>query len=362
MTLRVYALNLADFFGPYHSEQREESLFERSRWQPITTLEVQKMEDPTAMNRRHALVAYILVACTLVLGLIARATDTRAGSWTISRSDEPGKVSFALIYHSKHNNSNHESDWPSSEFKGVDFAKSGKQDVQFAIARDAGRFDCEGYLKDGEGAGVFHFAPDAHYVSQMSALGFTGIDDEKQFSMAVLDVSVAYAKEIKSKNLHDLDTDKLIAFRIFNVSSEFIDQLRKEGLPATDADKLVAFRIHGVSPEMVSFLQKAGYHPDEDTLIAMRIHGVSPEYMQQLKKDGYDHIDLEKLIAFRIHGVSPDFIEKVQTLGYSHPEPDQLVAMRIHGVSPEFIANMKSRGMKDLTIDQLVSLRIHGID
>ena len=291
------------------------------------------MEDPTAMNRRHALIAYVLIACTLVLGLIARASDSRTGSWTISHSDEPGKVSFALIYHSKHSNSNHESDWPTGEFKGVDFSKSGKQDVKFAITRDAGRFDCDGYLKDGEGAGVFHFAPDAQYVPQMSALGFTGIDEEKQFSMAVLDVSVAYAKEIKSKNLHDLDTDKLIAFRIFNVSSEFIDQLRKAGLPATDADKLVAFRIHGVSPEMVSFLQKAGYHPDEDTLIAMRIHGVSP-----------------------------DFIEKVQTLGYQHPEPDQLVAMRIHGVSPEFIANMKSRGMKDLTIDQLVSLRIHGID
>src|SRR5216683_2909138 len=262
------------------------------------------MEDPNAMNRRHALIAYILIACTLVLALIARASDTRTGSWTISHSDEPGKVSFALIYHSKHNNSNHESDWPTGDFKGVDFSKSGKQDVKFVIARDAGRFDCEGYLKDGDGAGVFHFVPDAQYVSQMSALGFTGID----------------------------------------------------------ADKLVAFRIHGVTPEMVSFLQKSGYHPDEDTLVAMRIHGVSPEYMQQLKKDGYDHIDLEKLIAFRIHGVSPDFIEKVQTLGYRHPEPDQLVAMRIHGVSPEFIAQLKSRGMKDLTIDQLVSLRIHGID
>jgi hypothetical protein len=267
------------------------------------------MEELAAMNRRHALVAYILIACTLVLGLIARAADTRTGSWTIAHSDEPGKVLFALIYHSKHNNSNHESDWPAGDFKGVDFSKSSKQDVRFTIARDAGRFDCEGYLKDGEGAGVYHFAPDAQYVSQMSALGFKDIDDDKQFSMAVLDVSVAYAKEIKSKNLHDLDTDKLIAFRIFNVSSEFIDQLRKAGLSANDADKLVAFRIHGVSPEMVAFLQKSGYHPDEDTLVAMRIHGVSPEFIQELKKDGYDHIDLQKLIAFRIHGVSPDFIE-----------------------------------------------------
>src|SRR5260370_6974422 len=242
------------------------------------------MEDPTTMNRRHALIAYLLIACTLVRALIARASDTRTGSWTISHSDEPGKVSFALIYHSKHNNSNHESDWPTSDFKGVDFSKSGKQDVKFVIARDAGRFDYEGYLKDGDGAGVFHFAPDAQYVPQMPPPAFPGIDDEKQFSMAVLDVSVAYAKEIKSKNLHDLDTDKLIAFRIFNVSSEFIDQLRAAGLPAADADKLVAFRIHGVTPEMVSSLQKSGYHPVSHTLVVIRLHGTAPDYMPQLKK------------------------------------------------------------------------------
>ena len=322
------------------------------------------MEELADMNRRNALIAYILIAGTLVLALIARAAESRSGSWTITRTDEPGKVSFALMYHSRKDNSNHQSDWATSEFHGVDFSKPGKQDVKFAIARDAGRFECDGYLNNGEGAGVFHFTSEPRYLSQMSALGFTGIDDDKQFSMAVLDVSLAFAKEIKSANVNvkGLDTDKLIAFRIFNVTPDFIEEMRKAGLPATDADKLVAFRIHGVSPEMVSFLRQSGYQPDEDTLIAMRIHGVSPEFIQQLKKDGYDHIDLQKLIAFRIHGVSPDFIERVQTLGYQHPEPDQLVAMRIHGVSPEFISGLQSRGMKNLTIDQLVSLRIHGID
>ena len=50
------------------------------------------MEEQAAMNRRHALIAYILIACTLVLALIARAAETRTGSWTIAHSDLPGKV------------------------------------------------------------------------------------------------------------------------------------------------------------------------------------------------------------------------------------------------------------------------------
>ncbi|HXY01145.1 MAG TPA: hypothetical protein VEI54_09510, partial [Candidatus Limnocylindrales bacterium] len=296
------------------------------------------------MNRRDGLIAYVLVVSALLTAWVARAADDFVGSWTLHRSDEPGKVEFALIYQQHGHSSNHESAWPLSAFVGLDVSKPGKQEVKFTINRDAGRIECEGYLNGGEGAGVFHFLADSKFASEMSALGFTQIDQEKQFSMAVMDVSLNFAREMKGEHLKGLDSDKLIAFRIFNVNAAFINELRDAGIRADDCDKLVAFRIHGVTPEMVRFLKKAGYQPDEDHLIAMRIHGATPEWLQQLQKAGYEHVELDKLIAFRIHGVSPEFIEKVQGLGYKHPEPDQLIAMRIHGVSPEYISAMKSRG------------------
>jgi len=301
----------------------------------------------------------IVLVCALAL--FASETEPQNGSWTIQPSDEPGKARFALLQHWKGHNSNHESDWPTNVFEGLDLSVKGKREVKFVIRRDAGRFECEGYIEDSEGAGVFHFFPDGKYADGMSSTGFK-IDPEKQMNMAMFDVSVVFAKEMKGLDLKNLDTDKLIAFRIFGVDSKFIQAIRAEGLNTDDSDKLVAFRIHGVSPEFVRSVRTAGYQPDQDELIAMRIHGATPEWMAQLKKDGYDHIELHKLIAFRIHGVSPEFIEKIESLGYKHPEPDQLIAMRIHGVTPEYISNLKSRGMKDLTIDQLVSLRIHGID
>ncbi len=314
-----------------------------------------------AMNRRHALISYMLIACSLVIVLVVRAADTRTGDWTMRRSGDPGKVEFSLITHQHGSHSHDSSDWPVSSFQGLDLSKPGRQDAKFSITRDAGRFDCQGYLENGEGAGTFHFVPDTNYAQQMKSLGFP-VDEDNQYFMAVMDVSLDFVRRIKAENLEGLDTDKLIAFRIHGVSPEFIDALRKEGLPVKDSDKLIAFRIHGVSPEMVRYLHQAGYQPDEDTLIAMRIHGASPEFIEQLRKLGYTHVDLEQLIAFRIQGVSPDFIEKLHGLGYTNPTPDELVAMRIHGVTPEYIAGLKSRGMKDLSIDQLVSMRIHGID
>lgn len=316
------------------------------------------------MRRTFAFTIFALCVIFLVMKsrVVRASNDEHKGDWTLSKSDEAGKVELSLIEH-RHDGgmSNHQSDWPQSSFQGVDFTKAGRQDVHFTVTRDAGKIDCEGFLKDGEGAGLFHFLPDPNYPREMEKMDFA-VDDEKQFAMAVQDVSLEFARQMKGENVSGLDTDKLIAFRIFGVDKAFIESLRAEGLKISEADKLVAFRIHGVSAQMVRSLHQAGYQPDEDTLIAMRIHGATPEWMAQLKQRGYDHIDLQKLIAFRIHGVSPEFIQKVQGLGYSHPDPDELINMRIHNVTPEYIADMRSRGMKDLSIDQLVNMRIHGID
>jgi hypothetical protein len=313
------------------------------------------------MRTRRTLAYLVFASCVVVFVVKNRAAEVHSGDWTISKSDSPGKVEFSLIEHHNGGHNSHQSDWSTSLFQGVDFSKPGRQDVHFTITRDAGKIDCEGYLNNGEGAGLFHFQPDANYPREMQAIGFP-VDDEKLFSMAVMDVTVDFAKQMKGEHLNDLDTDKLIAFRIFGVNSEFIQAIRAEGLKISDADKLVAFRIHGVTPEMIRSVRQMGYSPDEDKLIAMRIHGASPEWIAELKQRGYDHVDLDKLIAFRIHGVSPEFIGKVQSLGYAHPDPDELIAMRIHNVTPEYISDMKARGIHDLSIDQLVSMRIHGID
>jgi hypothetical protein len=306
--------------------------------------------------------AFLIFASFVLSGVLNNyAAEVDGGSWTLRKSSKPGKVEFSLIQHHHGGTSSHESDWSTGVFVGVDFSKSGRQDVRFTISRDAGKIECEGFLKDGEGAGIFHFQPDPNYPQQMRSIGFT-VDDDKQFALAVQDVSLEFARQMKNERLDDLDAEKLIAFRIFNVNAAFVDEIRATGLKISDSDKLVAFRIHGITPQMIRNLHGAGYSPDEDTLIAMRIHGATPEWVGELKKRGYDHVGLEQLIAFRIHGVSPEFIDKLQSLGYRHPDPEQLVAMRIHDVTPEYINKLHTRGMQDLTIDQLVSMRIHGLD
>jgi len=113
-------------------------------------------------------IAGLMLILAGVAFTVARTSgdETRSGDWTIHRSDEPGKVEFSLMDSRAGHHFQHSSDWPASDFAGLDFSKAGRQEVHFTISRDAGKFECEGFLQDGEGVGQFHFAADPKYARQ----------------------------------------------------------------------------------------------------------------------------------------------------------------------------------------------------
>jgi hypothetical protein len=251
----------------------------------------------------HAFRTLAFSCFALAFAQVSLAAGEFKGNWTIAPSRDARQVRFALMHHMHGGSSHHESDWPASSFQGLDLAARGKREVRFTITRDAGRFGCEGYLNGREGAGLFRFEPDANFVESMRGLGFTGIDDDQQFAMAVHDITLEFARAMKAEKLSRLDTDLLFAFRIHGVTPAFIGEIRSAGLTTNDSDKLVAFRIHGVTPEMVREVRKSGLTASDDQLIAMRIHGVTPEYIAQMKARGLKNLSVDQLVNLRIHGI-----------------------------------------------------------
>src|SRR5438309_1812613 len=221
-------------------------------------------------------IGLILVIAGVILGVAkALGSEPQSGDWTIRRSEIPGKVEFSLMDSRAGRHFHTSSDWPASDFSGLDFSKAGRQEVHFTIARDAGKFECEGFLHDGEGAGLFHFVADAKYPQEMKALGFERIDEDRQLAMAIHDVSLKFARDIKAENLQGLDTDKLIAFKIHGVTPEFIRAIRSAGVNVSESDKLIAMRIHGVTPGFITGLQSRGMkNLTVDQLVSLRIHGI----------------------------------------------------------------------------------------
>src|SRR5438094_649927 len=221
-------------------------------------------------------IGLILVMAGVILGVAkALGNESQSGDWTIRRSEIPGKVEFSLMGSGAGHHFHTSSDWPASDFPGLDFSKPGRQEVHFTISRDAGKFECEGFLHDGDGAALFRFIVDPKYAQEMKALGFERIDEDRQWAMAIHDVSLKFAQDIKAQNLQGLDTDKLIAFKIHGVTSEFIAGIRSAGVSVSESDKLIAFRIHGVTPGFITGLQSRGMkNLTIEQLVSLKIHGI----------------------------------------------------------------------------------------
>jgi hypothetical protein len=251
------------------------------------------------MRFKQAVAATALFCLAFVSS--ASAAEVK-GKWGITKSDEPGKVELELSRRWKDGQSNHTSSIDPRELQGL-VLTGAKHDVQFALVREAGRFDADGYLEEGEGAGLFRYTADPKFVPAMRALGFTGIDEEMQFAMAVIDVTTAFAKEMQALKLTGLTTDKVMALKIFNVDTAYVRALRAEGLPAVETDKIIAFRVHGVTVETVRAVRRAGLHPTEDQFIAMRVHDVTAEYLSTLKSRGVKNLTIDQAINLKIHGI-----------------------------------------------------------
>jgi len=249
------------------------------------------------MRNHRATRTFVAIGAAVCMLSSAWASEANDGKWTMHRSESPGMVQFSM--HGDRGRFTHVSDRPQNQFSGLDLA----QDTQFTLTRDAGKFDFEGTLRDGAGAGSFQFFPDARYAQEMKALGFDGVAG-KQMQFALHDISLSFARDIKNTNLRGVDTEKLLAFRIHGVSPKFIAGMQAAGLNEREADQFVAFRIHGVTPGLIEDLQKLGFaHPESDELIELRVHGITPEYIRELQGQGVKNLTIDKLVAMKIHGI-----------------------------------------------------------
>jgi hypothetical protein len=233
--------------------------------------------------------------------------------------------------------------------------------VSFTMDRDAGRFAFEGSFRRGEGAGHFTFTARPEYVAFMRGLGYA-LDDEKVYSMATLDVSREFVRQLDALGYSRLDLDQLFSLRIHGADPAFIRELKDLGYERLTVDDLVSLRIHGATPDFIRQMQSLGYRRlSAEDLVSLRIHGASPEFVRQLRELGHERLSVEDLVSMRIHGVSPEFVKELKSLGYDRVSVEDLVSMRIHGVSPEFVRRVQaSRG--SVSIERLVSMRIHGED
>lgn len=270
---------------------------------------------------------------SLLLTSAARAQQAYSGQWLIDAKPQAEKVHLNLRYRRSEKKDGSEPDFNNSTSFDIPIAQlsgltppqimsaAGGQ-VKFQLVRDAGTVDCEGWFKEGHGAGHFVFTPNAGFAAELTKRGYAAPTVEQQFMMA----------------FHGVDLN-------------LIEELRIQGFKQPTTSLLVRMGTHGVRLNYMKELHGLGYRvKSAEELIRMVDHGVSLRYIRNLAALGYERLSPEELVRAADHGVS----------SYENVPVEQLIKLVDHGVSISFIEKARAAGHKDL--DQMIYLHNHGIE
>src|SRR5215475_14538115 len=180
--------------------------------------------------KKVLMISAIALAIAAAMGPLTRGytapspavQETITGDWTAKvKQTDKGPVlwlSLNRITGERKGDFQMSHEFPLRDFTGLN--PNANSNIQFTLRREAGAVLFDGLFKDGKGVGDFKFTPDGGFIATMRNLGYDGLTTEKLFTMAFLDVSSNFIKELKSRD-YKPDLDQLISLRALGVTGAF---------------------------------------------------------------------------------------------------------------------------------------------
>lgn len=294
------------------------------------------------MSRGLALRLFSFAFVIFVIGsYVIVAQNVITGDWRADTKDEsPDKIQLNFEMRTeKGGRNNHGSSFAYSDLQGLtrDQAQNGR--VNFSMVREAGTIQCEGSFTNGKGSGTFRFTPNYSFADAMKSRGFDFSKPSKHgpandlemrlFTATTLNVTTAFADDLKSANFGPLDVDDLFKAVIFKITPEFMAEMKATGFPDLGMEELVKARIFKIDANYVRQVHDMGFaEQDFESLVKFRIFKVTPEFLNELKNEGISNLSSEDIVKFRIFKIDPQFIREARAA-----EPnitvEELVQMKI---------------------------------
>jgi uncharacterized protein (UPF0335 family) len=299
-------------------------------------------------------------------GVNKAAQSSSTGEWLVDFSRKnPEEVQLTIVRRSSRGGQQTSSGGIRlSELQGLtrEQAFGVRTDVNFRIVREAGTFQCEGYFREGKGAGFWTLTTNPNFVSAMRGRGYDNLTEDDLFSAAMHDISIKSIDDLKAAGYDHLSFKELVEASIFKVTSEFIRELKSAGFENLSLKELVEARIFKVDSQYVKEVEAMGFSRQPlKTLVEMRIHKITPEFINRMRSMGFDNLSIRELSELSVHHVTPEFVNGIKAEGFSTISPRQAIELKIHRVDGDFIRRVKAKGFNDVTLRQLVDLRINGI-
>ena len=255
------------------------------------------------------------------------------GTWTaeLNRS-KPGEIEMTFERRSGEGGFNMSSDRIAlSELQGFspEVASSGRANVNFQIVREAGTFACEGYFRDGKGAGFWTFTGSQSFVTAMRGRGYTGLTAEDLFRAAMHNLTTKYIEDLKAAGYDHLEFEELVRAAGHDVTPAYIREMRLAGYDHLTLEELIRARNHEIDSQYIKQVQAMGFDKESlEGVIRLRNHEITPEYINDLKAEGYTDISADVVIRLKNHDIDRAFIQRVKASGMTNLTPDQLIRIR----------------------------------
>ncbi len=246
-----------------------------------------------------------------------------------------------------------------------------EQDIKFTMVKDAGTVYFEGTMdKIGNeclGSGNCWFVANIDFIDEIAKLGYRNSGEydnaqDKLLNLALSNMSLEYARQIKQLGHDDLTINELIKLHYHGVSVEYIAELEQVGYSKLTSRELLRMKDHGVDAYFIYALHKYGYNEIQvDELIKCKDHGVNARFIEKMIALGYEDLSLTELVRMKDHGVDGEYVKKISESGLEFIEADEMVKLRDHGIDHEFIKEMQKLKGSNLTPEELIKLHDHGV-
>jgi uncharacterized protein (UPF0335 family) len=253
---------------------------------------------------------------------------------------------------------------PLSELQGLtaEAALSSRENVNFNVVHQAGTFACEGYFREGKGAGFWTFTPSQSFVSAMRERGYDNLSDEDLLRAALHKLTTNFIEDLKSVGYDRLEFKQLLRASSHNVTPEFIREMQSAGYQGLSMEELVRARNHNIDSRYVKEVRAMGFDKQPlEKLIRLRNHDITQDFINRMRSAGFDGLSIEQLIRLKNHDITPEFVNGLKAEGYSDIPVESAIRLKNHEIDREYIRRVKARGFTDITLEQLIRLRSRDI-
>jgi hypothetical protein len=116
----------------------------------------------------------------------------------------------------------------------------------------------------------------------------------------MLDVTTAWAKEMKDAGVTEVTAEKLMGLKALKVDAAYVKAMAAAGYPELRANRLTGMKAVGVSPEKVQAVRAMGYSPTQEELIQMSVLKIDAPFVERMKARGFQSLTIAQLVKIKV--------------------------------------------------------------